>query len=75
LSNGRLMAYLADRAVKCSRGGIHGERVTIHCRLPHKYIGRIQGRNVNVRPHDGNGQVKLDHDLGTTSEEDVEDVA
>jgi len=74
VSDGRLMAFLADRGEVLSRR-YHDERVTIHCRIPQKYIGRIEGEGVEIRPHEGNGQAKLGHDAETPSENDVEDVA
>ncbi len=50
VDNGRLMAYLAAHGEILSRR-YHNSRVTIHCRLPQKYLGRIQGHEIQVRPH------------------------
>ena len=50
VSNGRLLAYLAA----------HGEVVTtrysedsvvVHCRIPQKYLGRIESENIRITPH------------------------
>jgi GTP-binding protein HflX len=56
VENGRLMAYLAKHGEILSRR-FSDSRVTIHCRLPQKYLGRIEGDGAVVRPHQANGQV------------------
>lgn len=50
VDNGRLMAYLAAHGEVLARS-YRDSRVTIHCRLPQKYLGRIQGDGTLVRPH------------------------
>ena len=50
VDNGRLMAYLAAHGEILARS-YRDSRVTIHCRLPQKYLGRIQGDGTLVRPH------------------------
>ena len=40
VDNGKLMAYLARHGEILSRQ-YHGERVTIHCRIPQKFLGRM----------------------------------
>ncbi len=54
VENGRLLAYIAAKGEILSTR-YNDSRMTIHCRLPHKYIGRIQGDQATVRPHGGNG--------------------
>ena len=41
--NGRLLAYLAKHGEILSRT-FTGDRVTVHCRMPSKYLGRIRAR-------------------------------
>lgn len=48
--NGRLMAYLAAHGEVLSKR-YQDERVTIHCRLPKKHLGRISEPGVVVREH------------------------
>jgi GTP-binding protein HflX len=58
VSNGRLMAYLAAHGEVLSRR-YDGERVTIHCRLPQKHLGRIAETDASIHDHhatDGNGK-------------------
>jgi GTP-binding protein HflX len=52
--NGRLLAYLAAHGeVRSTR--YNGSRVTIHCRLPQRFLARIGQEDTSVRPHAGNG--------------------
>ncbi len=48
VSNGRLLAYLAAHGEILSRS-YQKSRVIIHCRLPQKYLGRIQQQETQVR--------------------------
>ena len=48
VSNGRLLAYLAAHGEVLSQA-YDGDRVTIHCRLPQKYVGRIHDADTIVR--------------------------
>jgi GTP-binding protein HflX len=50
VENGRLMAYLAAHGEILSKR-YDGDRVTIHCRLPQKYLGRIEEAGTVVREH------------------------
>ena len=50
VDNGRLMAYLAAHGEVLSRR-YDGKRVIIHCRLPQKYLGRINEPNTRIQPH------------------------
>ena len=47
VSNGKLMAYLAANGEVLSKR-FSDDRVTIHCRLPQKYLGRIGGAGVKI---------------------------
>jgi GTPase len=49
VANGRLLAYLARHGEILSRT-YTGERVSIHCRLPRKYVGRIRPEDALIRP-------------------------
>jgi GTP-binding protein HflX len=48
VDNGRLMAYLAAHGEVLSRTFVDS-RVVIHCRLPQKYLGRIQDPGTTIR--------------------------
>jgi GTP-binding protein HflX len=50
VGNGKLMAYLAAHGEVLSKR-FHGERVTLHCRLPQKYRGRIEEPDTLVSEH------------------------
>lgn len=53
VDNGRLLAYLAAHGEVLSRQ-YHDSRVTVHCRLPAKYLGPIErAPEVNVRHRPG----------------------
>lgn len=52
VSNGRLMAYLARHGEILSQR-YHGERVTIHCRMPKKHLGRINEDDTTIHEHNG----------------------
>jgi GTP-binding protein HflX len=49
VANGRLMAYLAQHGEVLSRT-FTGERVSVHCRLPRKFLGRIRPDDAVIRP-------------------------
>ena len=50
VDNGRLLAYLAANGEVFSKR-YHDHRVTVHCRLPQKYLGAIRQDGVNVTPY------------------------
>lgn len=57
VSNGRLLAYLAAYGEILSKR-FHDDRVTLHCRIPKKYLGKINEADTKVRSHQavsGNG--------------------
>ncbi len=50
VSNGKLLAYLADKGEILSTQ--YGEEtVKVHCRLPQKYLGKIDSADAIVSPH------------------------
>jgi len=54
VGNGRLMAYLARHGEVLSKR-YNNERVTIHCRMPEEYLGKIEGADVLISSHAMNG--------------------
>jgi len=54
VENGRLMAYLAAHGEILSKR-YNGSRVTIHCRLPQKHLGRIDESDAQIRPRQTDG--------------------
>ncbi len=63
VDNGRLMAYLAAHGEILSKRYTE-HRVTVHCRIPEQFLGRIDEPDVTVHPHD-TSQHRLDksHDV------------
>ncbi len=49
VGNGRLLAYLAKNGEILSRT-YADDRVSVHCRMPRKYLGRINGEEAVIRP-------------------------
>ncbi|MEQ8848555.1 GTPase HflX [Botrimarina sp.] len=49
VGDGRLLAYLAKHGEVLSRT-FTDDRVTVHCRVPRKYLGRVAGADTVVRP-------------------------
>ena len=47
VANGKLMAYLANHGEVLERR-FNDERVVVHCRIPAKYLGRIDTRDVAI---------------------------
>jgi GTP-binding protein HflX len=48
VANGRLLAYLAQHGEILSRT-FTGDRVSVHCRMPSKYLGRIRAEDAMIR--------------------------
>jgi GTP-binding protein HflX len=62
VDNGKLLAYLAAQGEILSRR-YHDERVTVHCRVPERHLGRIRESAISVveRPRiNGTAQVSSD---------------
>jgi GTP-binding protein HflX len=90
VANGRLLAYLARHGEVLSRT-FAGDRVSVHCRLPKKYAGRIRPEEAAVRlrsaelaagrstggTFNGNGQVHANRiaQADNAESEPIEDVA
>jgi GTP-binding protein HflX len=55
VSNGKLMAYLAAHGEVLSRS-FSDERVTMHCRIPQKYLGRIDNGDIVIKAHDAKAE-------------------
>jgi GTP-binding protein HflX len=64
VANGRLLAYLAKNGEILSRT-YSGDRVSIHCRMPRKFLGQIRPDEAHISlrgvghdlPRNGNGFV------------------
>ena len=67
VENGRLMAYLEAHGEVLSKK-YHHTRAIVHCRIPQRYLGRIEEDGIVIRRHPGNGGQ-------WPSSEAVEDVA
>jgi GTPase len=81
VANGRLLAYLAHHGEVLSRT-FSGNRVSVHCRLPKKYVGRIRPDEAAVRVRDngdhrnGNGHLYVNGAAPSVdNSEQIEDVA
>jgi GTP-binding protein HflX len=48
IDNGRLAAFIAQHGEILSRTH-HGDRTSIHCRMPRKYLGRISDTEATIR--------------------------
>ena len=72
VDNGRLMAFLAANGEILSRN-FEGNRVTIHCRIPQKALGRIHEPNTTIRNHQSQDVIVTDQDLDDDAA--IEDVA
>jgi len=72
VSNGKLMAHLAAAGEVLSKR-YHGERVTIHCRLPAKALGRIDLDEATVTPRESRG--RDDDKGGSPADPAIGDVA
>ncbi len=73
VDNGKLMAYLARHGEILSKQ-YHDLRVTMHCRLPHKYLGRIEQSGVTIVHRATDSEQELDESLGK-GDDIIEDVA
>lgn len=54
VENGRLMAYLEAHGEVLSKQYDH-TRAIVHCRIPQRYLGRIEEDGIVIRRHQGNG--------------------
>ncbi len=50
INNGRLLAYLSAKGEVLSTH-YSEDRISVHCRIPQKYLGRINELNVVIKPH------------------------
>ena len=56
VTNGRLLAYLAQHGEILSRT-YFGDRVSVHCRMPREYLGRIRSDEAVIRPRTAAGEM------------------
>lgn len=62
VSNGKLLAYLAAKGEVLSTQ-FTDDRIRVHCRIPQKYLGRIDFNDAIVTPHSAAGWFdQADHD-------------
>jgi GTP-binding protein HflX len=59
VSNGRLLAYLAQHGEVLSRTYAE-DRVTVHCRIPRKFLTRVSGADVVIRHRAGGAILRAD---------------
>ena len=65
VSNGKLLAYIAAKGEILSTQ--YGEdMVTVHCRLPQKYLGRIDPTDTIITPHSPAGWINSDEQENTS---------
>lgn len=57
VSNGKLLAFLAAKGEVLS-SQFTDERVRVHCRIPQKYLGRIDFNDAIVTPHNAAGWIE-----------------
>jgi len=50
VGNGKLLAYLAARGEVISTQ-YSEDKVSVHCRIPQKYLGKIDLDTVEITPH------------------------
>lgn len=76
VENGKLMAYVAAHGEVLSQR-FSDSRVVIHCRMPEKFLGRINEPGTEVRRHAAPAQLDRDVDGDTAENElpQVDDVA
>jgi GTPase len=82
VSNGRLLAALAKHGEILSRT-YSEDRVSVHCRMPRKYLGQISPREANIRARsngqlferNGHGQAIANSDFSFSSGESMDEVA
>ncbi len=66
VSNGRLLAYLAKNGEILSRTYTE-DRVSIHCRMPRKFLGQIRADEAVIRLRNGNEVLTNGHANGNGS--------
>lgn len=73
VDNGKLMAYLAANGEILSRSYVDN-RVSIHCRMPKKHLGRIRDSSVEIRAHQA-ASVNPPDEQDSVGDSTIEDVA
>lgn len=74
VSNGRLLAYLAEHGEILSTR-YQEERAIIHCRIPQKYLGRIRDENTIIRDHEKEAESTSTSDDSPPKSTAMDDVA
>jgi len=72
VEDGRLMAYLSAHGEVLSRQ-YQDTRVTVHCRIPRRYLEAIRKDGVVIRPHSSDGRAAEEPDSSLSGT--MEDVA
>ena len=73
-SNGKLLAFLAAHAEVLSRE-YHGERVTVHCRIPQRHLGGLRHEGTIVRPRNAPVVMPQETAFDDAASVAIEDVA
>jgi GTP-binding protein HflX len=72
VDNGRLMAYLEAHGEVLSKK-YHQTRAIVHCRIPQRYLGRIEEDGIVVRRHCGDGKASSASEAAESGEPVVDD--
>jgi GTP-binding protein HflX len=83
VSNGRLLAALAKHGEILSRTYAANDRVSVHCRMPRKYLGQIPSDEARIRlrsngqllDRNGNGHSIVNGEAVDRNGESIEEVA
>lgn len=71
IGNGKLLAYLAAKGEVISTQ-YSEDSVKVHCRLPQKYLGRIDLNDVIITPHSPAGWESTELDVGSVQNENTD---
>ncbi len=74
VSNGKLLAYIAAKGEVLSTQYTE-DSVKVHCRIPQKYLGRIDPTDTIVTPHSPAGWITSPETESTTAPESSSDAA
>lgn len=71
VSSGKLMAFLAAHGEIMSKR-YTGERVTMHCRIPGKFLGKIKPAEATITPHAKPDAEQSNTEQSVTDQDDLE---
>jgi len=74
VTNGKLLAYLAAKGEIISTQ-YSEDQVTVHCKLPQKYLGRIDPTDVIVTPHNPSAWPTTETKVDQPTKETISDAA